>query len=203
MNSYWTLKHLNHTMTHKFQNYCWKIKEIVRGCNVHTQLTRMCKLVFNWIYTQQQYTKNSTWDKNLNFYTWFYTWENARLYPNVAFFGKQILTIPGSYIKTKRISSMSIVLTSLCCCKFGFTNLDAFVMVYKNWPKDAQVGCHFAKKDVREFFTSRTNLLEAHEKELTNLATLKRICNCCNISLLDMNLILTCLCNLHFEFLTL
>jgi hypothetical protein len=39
-------------------------------------------------------------------------------------------------------------------------------MIYKNWSKDAWVGCHFAKKDVGEFFTFVTNLLKTHEEEL-------------------------------------
>jgi hypothetical protein len=38
-------------------------------------------------------------------------------------------------------------------------------MTYKNWPKYAQVGCHFAKKDVGEFFTFEANLFEAHKEE--------------------------------------
>jgi hypothetical protein len=44
------------------------------------------------------------------------------------------------------------VLISLCCCRLGFTNLDALVMICKNWLEDARVGCHFTKKDVGEFF---------------------------------------------------
>ncbi len=59
---------------------------------------------------------------------------------------------------------MARVLTSLCC-RFGFTNLDELVMIYKNWLKDVQVGCHFAKKDVEEFFTFEPDLFEAHEEE--------------------------------------
>jgi hypothetical protein len=39
-------------------------------------------------------------------------------------------------------------------------------MIYKNWPKDERVGYHFAKKDVREFFTFKVNLFEAHKEEL-------------------------------------
>jgi hypothetical protein len=39
-------------------------------------------------------------------------------------------------------------------------------MIYKNWVKDVQVGCHFAKKDVEELFTFEANLLEAHEEKL-------------------------------------
>jgi hypothetical protein len=38
-------------------------------------------------------------------------------------------------------------------------------MIYKNWLKDVQVGCHFAKKDVEEFFTFEPDLFEAHEEE--------------------------------------
>ncbi len=36
---------------------------------------------------------------------------------------------------------MAKVLTSLRHCRLGLTNLDALVMIYKNWPKDARVGC--------------------------------------------------------------
>jgi hypothetical protein len=39
-------------------------------------------------------------------------------------------------------------------------------MIYKNWLEDSQVCCHFAKKDVREFFTFEVDLFEAHEEEL-------------------------------------
>jgi hypothetical protein len=120
--------------------------------------------------------------------------------PMWPFFGKQNLAIPGSYIEIERIFSMVVILTSPHCCKSRFTNLDTFIMIYKNWPKDVQVGRHFAKKDVGEFFIYKIDLLEAHKKELTNLVTLRRICNCYNILFLDMDLILTCLCNFHFEF---
>ncbi len=60
---------------------------------------------------------------------------------------------------------MGRVLTSMCCHRFGLINLDALVMMYKNRSEDAQVGCHFAKKDVEEFSTFEANLLEAHEEE--------------------------------------
>jgi hypothetical protein len=44
------------------------------------------------------------------------------------------------------------VLINLRDCRFGLTNLDALVMIYKNWPKDALVGCHFAKKAIGVFY---------------------------------------------------
>ncbi len=58
---------------------------------------------------------------------------------------------------------MARVLTSMCCCRSGLTILDALIMIYKNWKEDVQVGYHFAKKDVEEFFTFEAYLLEAHE----------------------------------------
>jgi len=61
---------------------------------------------------------------------------------------------------------MARVLNSLHHYRFGLTNLDALVMIYKNWPKDVWVGCHFAKTDVGEFFTSEIDLPESHEEEL-------------------------------------
>jgi hypothetical protein len=75
------------------------------------------------------------------------------------------LAILNLEIEIDRILFVARVLTSLCCCRFGLTNLDALVLIYKNWPANAQVGCHFAKKDVEEFFTFEIDLLEAHEEE--------------------------------------
>jgi hypothetical protein len=74
-------------------------------------------------------------------------------------------------------------------------------MIYKNWPKDAQVGCHFTKKDVGEFFLLlKQTFLKPTKKNWTNLAPLRMICNCCSIFFTNMDFILTCLRNLHFEF---
>jgi hypothetical protein len=85
------------------------------------------------------------------------------------------------------------VLINLCCCRLGLTNLNALVMIYKNWLEDAK------KKDVEEFFLLLKEMfLKSMKKNWTNLVTLRTIC--CNIFLIDMDLILTCLYNLHFEF---
>jgi hypothetical protein len=48
----------------------------------------------------------------------------------------------------------------------GLQKLDALVMIYKNWQEDVWVGCHFANKNVGEFFTFEIDFLEAHEKKL-------------------------------------
>jgi hypothetical protein len=63
--------------------------------------------------------------------------EQVRLYPNVAFLARQILVIHGSKIETKRIFFVVGVLTNMHCCKLGFTNLDASIMIYKTWSEDA------------------------------------------------------------------
>jgi hypothetical protein len=36
-------------------------------------------------------------------------------------------------------------------------------MIYKNWPKDAKVGCSLANENVIKFFTIQANFLESHE----------------------------------------
>jgi hypothetical protein len=43
----------------------------------------------------------------------------------------------------ERIFSIVGVLTSLRCCQLGLDNLDALVMICKNWPHDACAGCLF------------------------------------------------------------
>ncbi len=54
--------------------------------------------------------------------------ENASKFLNVDFLAQQILSILGSQIITKRIGHKLVVLS------FKNTNLDALVMIYKNWP---------------------------------------------------------------------
>jgi hypothetical protein len=62
-------------------------------------------------------------------------------YPNVGFLARQILGILGSQIETKCIFSIVGVLPNLRCYRLGFDNLDALVMICKNWLNDACMGC--------------------------------------------------------------
>ncbi len=60
--------------------------------------------------------------------------ENALRFLNVDFLAQQILSILGSQIKTKGILLVGGLLTSLWHCHLRITNLDALVVIYKNWP---------------------------------------------------------------------
>lgn len=46
------------------------------------------------------------------------------------------------------------------------TNLDALVMIYKNWPNDVEVRCHLANIYIGGFFNLEIDLFDAHEDEL-------------------------------------
>jgi hypothetical protein len=49
------------------------------------------------------------------------------------------------------------------------------------------------------FLLLKQTFLKPRKKNWTNLAILRMICNCCNIFFIDMDLILTCICNLNFS----
>jgi hypothetical protein len=92
--------------------------------------------------------------------------ENGRRFSNVSFLARQILAIPGSQIETERIFSLAGVLCNLRRCRLGLENLDALVMIQKNWPSDARDGCTFKCEVVEEYFADEADLLDAHEMEL-------------------------------------
>ena len=93
--------------------------------------------------------------------------DNAPRFPHVSFLARQILAIPGSQIETQRIFSVAGLLCALRRCRLGIQNLDALVMILKNWPIDARDECNsFAKSDLGEFFVDEAELVDAHEDEL-------------------------------------
>ncbi len=53
---------------------------------------------------------------------------------------------------------------------------------------------------LESYFNFKTNFFKPKKENWTNPATLRIICNCCIIFLTNMDLILTCICNLHFVF---
>jgi hypothetical protein len=63
------------------------------------------------------------------------------MFPTIGFCARQILTIVGFQIETKRIFSLVGILTSFrrCCLQLIF--LDKLIFVNKNWPNDRRIGC--------------------------------------------------------------
>ncbi len=50
--------------------------------------------------------------------------------------------------------------------QLGLDNLDALVMIYKNWLNDAQTNYNLTKEGVIKFFCVEDKLLDEYEKEL-------------------------------------
>lgn len=46
------------------------------------------------------------------------------------------------------------------------SNLDILMMIYKNWPDDAQTNCELASGDVDDFFSKESDLLDDFEEDL-------------------------------------
>jgi hypothetical protein len=91
--------------------------------------------------------------------------EQESRFPIVAYAARQFLGIPGSQIECERIFSIAGILTKLRRSRLGTTNLDALVMIQKNWPSDARTNC-MSQVDVTQFFNDEAELLELHEEEL-------------------------------------
>ncbi len=60
------------------------------------------------------------------------------------------------------------MLTNLRGCQLGLDNLDALVMICKNWPDDACAGCIFTFTEINvvDYFYSEDAHLDDHENEL-------------------------------------
>jgi hypothetical protein len=91
---------------------------------------------------------------------------NATRFLTLAYLARQFLGIRGSQIETKRIFSVAGVLTSLCCCRLGLSNVNGLIMIYKNWHADARSACEPASTNVVEFLNKEHEILDDHEDEL-------------------------------------
>ncbi len=79
----------------------------------------------------------------------------------MAWLASQIFAIPRSQIETEWILNVVGVFASLWRCQLEVENVDSLVVIYKNWPNDARVGCNLAN-DTKSFATE-VDLLESHE----------------------------------------
>lgn len=85
----------------------------------------------------------------------------------VPFLARQILAIPGSQIEIVRTFSVARLLCALRHCRLGHQNVDALVMIFKNWPINARDECnYFAESDFVNFFVHVAELVDALEDEL-------------------------------------
>ncbi len=81
----------------------------------------------------------------------------------VGFCAKQILGIVGSQIETKRMFSLTGILTSIKRCCLQYKKLDKLIFVSKNWPNDPSIGCK-SPSSLVDFIESDLNLEEELEE---------------------------------------
>jgi hypothetical protein len=92
---------------------------------------------------------------------------------------RQILGIPSSQIGIEQIFSIASMLISLQLCHLKVENLDKLVMIYKNWPIDAQVYCKlFVGDKLREFFVAKDPLLDENEEPLEKASYFEKKKSC-------------------------
>ena len=69
----------------------------------------------------------------------------------------------------------------MCCCRLGILNLDALVIIFKNWPIDARDECdYFAKFGVSELFVYEAKIMDADGDELQVASYLEENPTCLN-----------------------
>jgi hypothetical protein len=79
--------------------------------------------------------------------------------------GHQVLRIVGFQIETKWIFSVANIRTNLQWSRLGIDTLDSLVLVIKNWPSDAYVGCDGGKvKNLHDYLQARQIMIEKDNK---------------------------------------
>jgi len=86
--------------------------------------------------------------KGLDPLAWWQAHESE--FPNVGFFPKQILEIPGFQIETKKMVSL---LGVLIACWLQVENFDQIIIVVKNWPNDQHLNC-LANANFKDYIKS-------------------------------------------------
>ncbi len=72
----------------------------------------------------------------------FQWWEQQEsMFRIVGFYARQILGIVRSQIGTKRIFSLTKILTNLKKCCLQSKHLEKLIFVKKNWPNDPKIDC--------------------------------------------------------------
>ncbi len=181
------LKAQHHSLNQRFSTTCFASKVII------FQETLEYANVINICYTQQSSTLRAkvpselTWaivqtiTETLNLVDHHPCWINVEdidyylRFPNVGLLAWQILGITRSQIETEQILSVASVLTGLWQCHLGVENLDKLIIIYKNWPSNAQLHCKLVDGDkLVKLFVTENKLLEGNEDLLENQAIWKR-----------------------------
>ncbi len=71
----------------------------------------------------------------------------------------------GSQIEIEYIFSVVGVITNFQCSKLGIDNLDCLILVIKNWPNNACIGCVVNKPwNMHSFLSIEVILIKEHKK---------------------------------------
>ncbi len=82
----------------------------------------------------------------------------------------QILGIVGSQIQAKRVFNIASIYTNLRRSRLGTKNLEMFINICKNWPKDARVGGFLS---MPKFMEVEEILMDKNEKVIASLGLLE------------------------------
>ena len=99
-----------------------------------------------------------------------------------------LVKVSCSHIEIKRFFYVIGPLCALRRCRLGIQNLDALVMILKNWPIDARDEYNsFAKSDLGEFFVHKAELVDVHEDGLQVASCFKEDPTCSDDKLDEYN----------------
>ncbi len=82
----------------------------------------------------------------------------------------QILGIVGSQIEAEKVFNIASIYTNLRHSRLGTKNLEMFISIYKNWPKDARVGGFLS---MPKFMEVEEILMDKNEKVIASLGLLE------------------------------
>lgn len=83
----------------------------------------------------------------------------------ISIFACGFFGIVGSQIEIECIFNVVGVITNFQCSKLGINNLDCLILVIKNWPNDAHIGCVVNKpRNMDSFLSSEVIIIKEHKK---------------------------------------
>ncbi len=88
----------------------------------------------------------------------------------VGFIAHQILGIVGWQIEVDRVFNIASICMNLHCSRLGTKNLEMFINIYKNWPKDARVGCSLS---MHKFMEMEETLMAENEEVIPSFGPLE------------------------------
>jgi len=80
------------------------------------------------------------------------------------------LGIVGSQIEVEKVFNITSIYTNLRRSRLGTKNLEMFINIYKNWPKDANVG---GSLSMQKFMEVEETPMDKNEKVIASFSLLE------------------------------